>query len=236
MVFRKLRLATKTKGCTMLTSFKINPLLPPEGHQKVLLHSCCAPCSCALMESMLASNIELAVFFYNPNIDPYSEYERRKRENIRFAAKLGIPFIDADEDRDAWLKRTSGMENEPECGQRCTVCFDMRLDRAARYAHEHGFHVLATSLGISRRKNIQQVNACGQRAAARYPGLIFWDHNWRKGGGDALMIEIAAREKFYRQEYCGCIYSLRETNARRIARGRPAVEIEADCAAIGFFD
>ena len=122
----------------------------PNGQRKVLLHSCCAPCSGEVMEAMLASGIEYTIFFYNPNIHPLREYELRKSENVRFAEKFGVPFVDADYDRDNWFERARGMENEPERGIRCTMCFDMRFERTALYAHEHGFPVITSSLGISR--------------------------------------------------------------------------------------
>ena len=116
------------------------------------------------------------------------------------------------------------MEDEPERGVRCTMCFDMRFERTALYAHEHGFPVITSSLGISRWKNMQQINDCGARAA-RYPGLIYWDYNWRKGGGSARMIEISKREQFYQQEYCGCAYSLRDSNRQRRDSGRPVIRL-----------
>ena len=201
------------------------PLALPGGHDRVLLHSCCAPCSGEVMEAMLASGIRYTIFFYNPNIHPRSEYELRKSENIRFAEKFGVPFIDADYDRDDWFARAKGMENEPERGRRCTMCFDMRFERTALYAHEHDFPVITSSLGISRWKNMEQINACGRNAAARYPNLMYWDYNWRKGGGSARMIEISKRENFYQQEYCGCVYSLRDTNSHRVAKGRPRIAL-----------
>ncbi|WP_109481289.1 epoxyqueuosine reductase QueH [Paraburkholderia sp. C35] len=197
----------------------------PGGHQKVLLHSCCAPCSGEVMEAMVASGIDFTIFFYNPNIHPRKEYDLRKDENIRFAEKFGIPFVDADYDRDNWFARARGMENEPERGIRCTMCFDMRFERTALYAHEHGFPVITSSLGISRWKNMQQINDCGIRAASHYPDLMYWDYNWRKGGGSARMIEISKRENFYQQEYCGCVYSLRDTNEHRIAMGRERIRL-----------
>ena len=101
----------------------------------------------------------------------------------------------------------------------------MRFERTALYAHEHGFPMISSSLGISRWKDMNQINGCGVRAASRYPGLVYWDYNWRKGGGAQRMIEISQREQFYQQEYCGCVYSLRDTNARRAAQGRKPVEI-----------
>ncbi|KLU16470.1 MULTISPECIES: epoxyqueuosine reductase QueH [Xenorhabdus] len=201
------------------------PLPLPNGNKKVLLHSCCAPCSGEVMEAMLASGVDFTIFFYNPNIHPLKEYELRKDENIRFAQEMGIPFIDADYDRDNWFERAKGMENEPERGIRCTMCFDMRFERTALYAYEHGFPVITSSLGISRWKNMQQINECGVRAASRYPDLMYWEYNWRKGGGSARMIEISKREAFYQQEYCGCIYSLRDTNRHRLATGRERIKL-----------
>jgi predicted adenine nucleotide alpha hydrolase (AANH) superfamily ATPase len=177
------------------------------------------------MEAMRAAGIDFTVFFYNPNIHPRREYELRKDENIRFAERFGVPFVDADYDRDNWFARARGMENEPERGIRCTMCFDMRLERTALYAHEHGFQVMTSSLGVSRWKNMRQVNACGIRAAARYPGLMYWDYNWRKGGGSARMLAISKRENFYRQEYCGCVYSLRDANHHRAENGRARIRI-----------
>ncbi len=200
-------------------------LTPPDGHKKVLLHSCCAPCSGEVMEAMLASGVEYTIFFYNPNIHPEREYLLRKDENVRFADKHGIAFIDADYDKDNWFERARGMEREPERGIRCTMCFDMRFERTALYAHENGFPVITSSLGISRWKDMNQINDCGHRAAGRYEGLSYWDYNWRKGGGSARMIEISKREEFYQQEYCGCVYSLRDANNYRRAVGRPTIEI-----------
>lgn len=208
-----------------MNEFSRTPLPLPGGHQKVLLHSCCAPCSGEVMEAMLASGIDYTIFFYNPNIHPQKEYELRKSENIRFAEKFGVPFVDADYDRDNWFARARGMENEPEKGRRCTMCFDMRFERTALYAHEHGFPVMTSSLGISRWKDMNQINGCGQRAAAHYPDLMYWDFNWRKQGGAERMIRISKRENFYQQEYCGCVYSLRDTNRKRNKEGRGRIQI-----------
>ena len=177
------------------------------------------------MEAMLASGIDYTIFFYNPNIHPRKEYELRKDENVRFAQKFGVPFVDADYDRDQWFARAKGMEHEPERGVRCTMCFDMRFERTALFAHENGFPVMTSSLGISRWKNMQQTNDCGARAAARYPDLVYWDYNWRKGGGANRMIEISKREAFYQQEYCGCAYSLRDTNLHRLRNGRQPIRL-----------
>ena len=171
------------------------------------------------MEALVACGINYTIFFYNPNIHSRKEYEIRKNENIRFAQKMNVPFIDADYDTSDWFARVKGLEFEPERGARCSVCFDMRLERTALYAHEHDFKVIVSSLGISRWKDMDQVNACGTRAAGHYEGMVYWTYNWRKNGGSARMYEIAKREGFYQQEYCGCVYSLRDTHLYRIPKG-----------------
>ncbi|WP_298054114.1 epoxyqueuosine reductase QueH [uncultured Paenalcaligenes sp.] len=206
------------------TEFTRPILTPPNNSKKVLLHSCCAPCSGEVMEAMTASSIDYTIFFYNPNIHPLKEYEIRKEENKRFAEKHNIPFIDADYDADNWFDRVKGMENEPERGIRCTECFDMRFERTALYAHEHGFDTISSSLAISRWKDMHQINGCGERAAARYPQMLYWTYNWRKGGGSQRMLDISKEENFYQQEYCGCVYSLRDTNNWRLATGRDRIE------------
>ncbi|MFA5960195.1 MAG: epoxyqueuosine reductase QueH [Tatlockia sp.] len=197
----------------------------PSGAEKLLLHSCCAPCSGEVMEALLVSQIDFSIFFYNPNIHPVQEYEIRKKENIVFAEKHHITFIDADYDKDNWFARIKGLEWEPERGKRCTACFDMRFERTALYAHEHGFPVISSSLGISRWKDMNQINEAGIRAAARYPGMEYWTYNWRKNGGSERMYAIAKRENFYKQEYCGCVYSLRDTNAWRKETSRERIKI-----------
>lgn len=177
------------------------------------------------MEALLASGIEYTIFFYNPNIHPRREYLLRKQENIAFAEKHHVPFIDSDYDTKNWFARAKGLEWEPERGARCTMCFDMRFERTALYAHEHGFAVITSSLGISRWKDMKQINACGERAAAAYPDLRYWTFNWRKGGGSERMVAISKRERFYMQEYCGCVYSLRDSNEHRIRMGRERIRI-----------
>ena len=118
------------------------------------------------MERIVNAGIKLIVFFYNPN-NTEKEYLIRKEENIRFVEKLGIPFIDEDYDAPNWFERVKGMECEPERGIRCTEYFDMRFERTTLYANENGFDTFTSCLVISRWKNIQQINDCGQRAAAR---------------------------------------------------------------------
>lgn len=124
----------------------------PNGEDKVLLHSCCAPCSSAIIECMLENGIRPTVFYCNPNIYPQAEYEIRKEEAIRFVTSKNLDFIDADYDYAHWLHTIKGLENEPERGSRCLKCFTLRLTETARYASEHGFSVFTTTLASSRWK------------------------------------------------------------------------------------
>ena len=207
-----------------LENFSRPKLEMPNKESKLLLHSCCAPCAGEIMEAVAASGIDTTIYFYNPNIHPKEEYEIRKDENIRFAEKLGFDFIDADYDKDNWFERIKGLENEPERGKRCTVCFDMRFERTALYAYENNFKIFATTLGISRWKDLEQINNTGLKAANRYKSLGFWDFNRRNQGASSRMLEISKKEKFYKQEYCGCVYSLRDTNKWRKSRGREIIK------------
>ena len=179
-------------------------------HQKILLHCCCAPCACSIIEQLLHTNNELAVFFYNPNIYPEEEYHRRKAEIVAYATKQKVPAIDADYDPSVWRDYVKGYENEPERGKRCSLCFAFRLQKTAQYASEHGFSVISTTLGISRWKNFEQVTEAGRKAVSCFPSLSYLDVNWRKDGGAARMEEIIRQEQFYRQQYCGCQYSIRK--------------------------
>ena len=200
-------------------------LIPPNGEKSILLHSCCAPCAGDVMTELKRSHIDYTILFYNPNIHPIKEYEIRKNENKRFAEKLNVPFVDLDYDKEAWFSKVAGYGNEPERGYRCTLCFDMRFERSALYAHENNYKVFSSTLGTSRWKNFEQINSCGVRAAQQFDGLTYWTFNWRKKGGSNRMVEISKSEKFYQQEYCGCVYSLRDTNQSRKERGKEPIRI-----------
>lgn len=212
------------KSTAGFKSLQDNTFALPKGTTNLLLHSCCAPCVGPLIEKIHKANIKMTLYFYNPNIHPKKEYEIRKNENKRFADKFNIEFIDADYDVVNWFNIAKGMESEPERGIRCTACFDMRFVKTAQYAKENGFDVFSSSLGISRWKNMDQINTSGKLAGSYYD-LIYWDYNWRKDGGSARMYEIAKEENFYKQEYCGCIYSLRDTNAWRQKNNREKIDI-----------
>ena len=187
----------------------------PNKDDKVLLHSCCAPCSSAIIECMVANGIHPTVYYYNPNIYPFEEYEIRKAEAKRFVTSQGLSFVDADYDYDGWKEGVCGMENEPERGRRCLQCFKMRLLQTAHYASEHGFTVFTTTLASSRWKSIEQINEAGQWAAAQVDGVTFWEQNWRKGGLQERRNQLLREYGFYNQLYCGCEFSRLRLNEKQ---------------------
>ena len=203
----------------------MNKLTLPDGHNKLLLHSCCAPCSGDIMLRLIESDIRYTVYFYNPNIHPKKEYLLRKEENQEFARKYNIPFIDADYDTKNWFQKVKGLEWEPERGKRCTSCFDMRFIKTAEYASKNKFSLVSSTLGISRWKDMNQINQSGKNAVSQFDGIDYWTFNWRKDNGSQNMITVSKKEEFYMQEYCGCVYSLRDTNIWRHKNNRPEIEI-----------
>ena len=182
---------------------------PPEGADRVLLHTCCAPCSSAIIECMVRSGITPTIYYCNPNIYPEEEYLIRKNECSRYAESLGLDIVDADYDHAEWLEAVRGLEGEPERGGRCLQCFRFRLDKAAEYAEEHGFRVLTTTLASSRWKSLEQINEAGRRAVSGHPSVLWWDRNWRKGGLQERRGQIIREYGFYNQQYCGCEFSIR---------------------------
>ena len=190
---------------TMQTKCRIEA---PYGESELLLHTCCAPCSSAIVECLLANGVRPTLLYYNPNIFPDQEYNKRKAECVRHARMLGLPFVDVDYDHTAWLKAVKGLEEEPERGARCLQCFKLRLMTTAMYANEHGFKVFATTLAISRWKDLKQIEAAGESVAAMFPNLVFWAHNWRKGGLMERRNKLIQAYGFYNQSYCGCEFSL----------------------------
>ena len=203
----------------------MNKLKLPDGHDKLLLHSCCAPCSGDIMLRLIESNIKYTIYFYNPNIHPKKEYLIRKQENQKFTRKHNIPFIDADYDAKKWFKKVKGLEWEPERGKRCTSCFDMRFLKTAEYASKNNYSLVSSTLGISRWKDMNQINQSGLNAVSQFEDIEYWTFNWRKNKGSENMITVSKEENFYMQEYCGCVYSLRDTNAWRNKNNREEVEI-----------
>ena len=178
----------------------------PGGSGRVLLHSCCAPCSGAIIECLDAGGVRPTVFFSNSNIDTREEYDKRLAEVNRYAAKFGLEVVDDGYDHEAWLEAVRGLENEPERGGRCLRCFKFRLERAAQYAREHGFEVVTTSLASSRWKSLEQVDEAGRETC----GDIWWNQNWRKGGLQPRRSEIIREQNFYNQTWCGCEFSRKD--------------------------
>jgi len=185
----------------------------PMGEKTVLLHTCCAPCSSAIIEAMLLNGITPVIYYCNPNIYPQEEYEIRKEECTRYARSLGLEIVDADYDHDNWLAEMKGLESEPERGGRCLKCFKLRLLRTAEYARQRGIRVITTTLASSRWKSLDQINEAGQWACSMIPPeheVIWWNQNWRKNGLQERRLEIIRRYNFYNQLYCGCEFSMRK--------------------------
>lgn len=176
---------------------------------KLLLHTCCAPCSGAIVETLLKEGVTPTIYYCNPNIFPQEEYEKRRDECKRYAAECGIPFVEAEYTHAVWLQCVSGLEEEPERGARCLECFKHRLLSAAGYAARYGYDFLSTTLASSRWKNLDQINAAGQWAVSCYPGVQWLDRNWRKGGLQERRGQIIKEKGFYNQLYCGCEFSMR---------------------------
>ena len=192
----------------------------PMGEKTVLLHTCCAPCSSAIIEALMQNGITPVIYYCNPNIYPQEEYEIRKNECTRYAQSLGLEIVDADYDHENWLDTVKGLENEPERGGRCLKCFKLRLLRTAQYASERGIKVITTTLASSRWKSLDQINEAGRWAclqltarrssAAPHDEIIWWDQNWRKGGLQERRLQIIKEYDFYNQLYCGCEFSIRK--------------------------
>lgn len=189
--------------------------------KKVLLHCCCAPCSSAILEWMLQNDVVPVIYYCNPNIYPLEEYEIRKNEITRYAQQLGIEIIEDEYDHGQWLEQVRGLEQEPERGGRCLVCFKMRLLRAARKAAELGIDEFTTTLASSRWKSLEQITEAGEWAASQVnqsgeaPIQVHFDaRNWRKGGLQQRRNELLKQNGFYNQLYCGCEFS-REAMQRK---------------------
>ena len=181
----------------------------PEGIEEVLLHACCAPCSSAIVEWLIAHHIRPTIYYFNPNIFPEQEYIIRKNESKRHAESLGLTWIDGDYDHNLWREFVSGLEGEPERGRRCEKCFTLRLIATAREAVRRDIEYFATTLASSRWKSIDQINRAGEIAQDTVPGTRFWAQNWRKDGLYERRNQLLKEYGFYNQQYCGCEFSIR---------------------------
>ncbi len=181
--------------------------------KKLLLLSCCAPCSGGVLSRAAALGLDVTLLFYNPNIYPLSEYEKRRDEQKRACAHFGIQFVELPYEPQEWERLVTGLENEPERGKRCSVCFFMRLKKAAQYAKEHGFEEISSVLGVSRYKDMEQVNAAA-RAACAQEGVVYNETNWRRNGLEEARRAVWKELAFYAQQYCGCRFSLQAAQNR----------------------
>ena len=195
---------------------KDNSIQAPMGETRILLHTCCAPCSSAIIEALMNNGITPVIYYCNPNIFPQEEYEIRKNECTRYAQSLGLEIVDADYDHENWLEAVRGLEGEPERGGRCLKCFKLRLLRTAEYARQRGIKVITTTLASSRWKSLDQINEAGIWACDTVSSgnpddtVLWWDHNWRKGGLQERRLQIIKEYDFYNQLYCGCEFSMRK--------------------------
>lgn len=174
---------------------------------RVVLLSCCAPCSAGAIKQLKDGAIEnvddFIVLFFNPNIFPESEYTKRMAEQIKYCESIGAKYAVLEYDHDAWRAAVRGFEDVPERGARCSLCFEYRFRRAVRFARENGYNAIASVLGVSRHKDQAQVDRAAQGACDNIEYLpIKWDEN--------LRVQINRASDFYRQNYCGCEFSIRK--------------------------
>lgn len=186
---------------------KKNSLFP-----KLLLHSCCAPCSTYVIE-YLSQYFSIIVFFYNPNIHPAEEYYKRLNEQKKlieqFPVKNKVNFLEEKYDPEFFLKKTRGLESEPEGGKRCLECFYLRLDKTAKKAQELKIPYFTTTLTVSPHKNAESINQIGNKIANKYQ-LIFLFSDFKKKDGFKRSIILSKQYGLHRQNYCGCVYSMKD--------------------------
>ena len=177
---------------------------------RLLLHSCCAPCSTAVL-TRLCEGFDITVFYYNPNIDTRNEHDLRAKELETFVNDSGLALdtVIIPWEPKLFYERVRGLEGEKEGGKRCEVCFGLRLDRTARYAAEHGYDLFTTTLTISPMKSAPLLNRIGEEAAKR-AGAVFLNSDFKKRGGYLLSTQLSREYGIYRQDYCGCVFSKRE--------------------------
>jgi predicted adenine nucleotide alpha hydrolase (AANH) superfamily ATPase len=173
--------------------------------KKLLLHTCCAPCATVPIER-LQMEYEITCFFYNPNIHPQEEYDNRLAELKNFTDQLNIPLVIAEYDVERWMALAKGFEDEPEKGKRCTICFTMRLNKAAEFAQKNRFSYVTTTLTVSPHKNSNLINQIG-RAQCHDNTIQFLEENFKKQDGYKRSLELSRDYNLYRQNYCGCVFS-----------------------------
>lgn len=172
----------------------------------MLLHVCCAPCSTWAIER-LKNEYNVTLFFYNPNIHPEEEYNKRLENAKRIAHLLELELIELCYDAEKWHRSVKGLENEPEHGRRCALCFELRLGKAAEFAKKHNFDIFTTTLTVSPHKNHQVINNAGMKLGKEF-NVEFLEANFKKQDGYKMSIHLSKKYDLYRQKYCGCVYSL----------------------------
>lgn len=183
--------------------------------QKLLLHACCGPCSSAVLEQLCAY-FDITVLYYNPNTWPEEEYRRRGEELKRFVAlahPLGVRVVEDVYDPQRFYAAVKGLENEPERGARCTVCYRLRMRRAAEYAAQNGFEWFTTTLSLSPHKDAKRINEIGAQLEKEF-GVKHLPSDFKKRNGYLRSLQLSAEYGLYRQDYCGCEFSAK---ARRAA-------------------
>ncbi len=183
---------------------------------RLLLHSCCAPCSSYVLE-YLSKYFEITVFYYNPNISPAEEYEKRAAEQKRLIDELvvkhPIHLVVGDYEPERFYEQSRGLEKEPEGGSRCFKCYRLRLEEAAKLAEEGGYDYFATTLTISPLKNAEKLNEIGEELSQIYH-VAHLPSDFKKKNGYRRSVELSAEHGLYRQDYCGCVFSKREQEDR----------------------
>ncbi|MBP3431470.1 MAG: epoxyqueuosine reductase QueH [Clostridia bacterium] len=175
--------------------------------KKMLLHSCCGPCSTVVIER-LKDDYDLTIFYCNPNIEPLEEYEKRKVEQQKVCSIMAVPFLDFDYDNAGWRKFVEGLENEKEGEARCTKCFQFRLLKTAEFAKKNGFEIFASTLSVSPHKNTNVINEVGNEISKKFE-IEFLPESFKKKDGYLRSINLSKEFDLYRQNYCGCLFSKR---------------------------
>ena len=184
--------------------------------KSLLLHSCCAPCSSHVIDT-LTKYFDITILYYNPNIEPYEEYERRKEEEKRFISEYPnvnkLDIIDCDYDNDKFISMSKGLENEPERGARCIKCYYLRMDYTANKCKELGYDYFGTTLTVSPYKDSNKLNEIGESLEKKY-NVNYLYSDFKKNNGYKHSIELSKEYNLYRQDYCGCKYSKRDKELR----------------------
>ncbi len=179
--------------------------------KKIVLHACCAPCASYPIIKLIEDNYKPVVFFYNPNIYPFEEYEIRRNELKKYCDKLNIGFFEEKYFEQDFLDIAKGLEKEPEKGLRCSKCFYLRLKKTAEFAKEQDINCFTTTLTISPHKNSNQIFEQG-RLIAGDTKIEFIEYNFKKQDGFKISRQIARENNMYAQSYCGCRFSKSNVN------------------------